>query len=40
MHEWLTNHRLKIADGSAAAKAMDYSIKRWNALVRYLDNGQ
>jgi hypothetical protein len=40
MHEWLINHRLKIADGSAAAKAMDYSIKRWDALVRYLDDGQ
>ena len=40
MHQWLLSHRLKISDGSAGAKAMDYSIKRWSALVRYLDNGQ
>ena len=40
MHQWLLSHRLKITDGSAGAKAMDYSIKRWSALVRYLENGQ
>jgi hypothetical protein len=29
-----------MAQHSLDAKAMDYSIKRWSALVRYLDNGQ
>ena len=26
-------------DGSATAKAIDYSLKRWSALIRYLDDG-
>jgi len=25
--------------GSALAKAIDYALKRWNALVRYADSG-
>ena len=40
MHEWLINTRVQISDGSAGAKAMDYSLKRWDALIRYLDNAQ
>ena len=27
-------------DGLATAKALDYSLKRWVALTRYLDDGQ
>ena len=27
-------------DGSGTAKALDYSLKRWVALTRYLDDGQ
>ena len=26
-------------DGSPTAKAIDYSLKRWLALIRYLDDG-
>jgi len=26
-------------DGSATAKAIDYSLKRWGALTRYIDDG-
>lgn len=26
-------------EGSAIAKALDYRLKRWIALTRYLDNG-
>lgn len=26
-------------DGSATAKAIDYSLNRWEALTAYLDNG-
>ena len=38
-HDWLIQTRLKIADGSAVAKALDYSLKRWPALIRYASTG-
>jgi hypothetical protein len=28
-----------VPDGSATARAIDYSLKRWAALTRYLDDG-
>jgi hypothetical protein len=28
-----------VHDGSAISKALDYSLKRWAALSRYLDDG-
>jgi len=28
-----------VQDGSAIAKALDYSLKRWMVLSRYLDDG-
>ena len=40
MYKWLMAHRPQISDGSAGAKAMDYTIKRWTALTRFLDDGQ
>ena len=40
LHEWMRLTRLKITDGSATARALDYSLKRWAALTRYLDDGQ
>ncbi|WKB52874.1 IS66 family transposase [Eleftheria terrae] len=39
LHTWLVLHRQKVPDGSATAKAIDYSLGRWTALVRYLDDG-
>ena len=33
-------NRQKITDGSATAKALDYSLRRWGALTRFVDNGQ
>jgi transposase len=39
LHQWLTLHRQKVPDGAATAKAIDYSLKRWEALTRYLDDG-
>ena len=36
---WLTQQRQKVPDGSATAKAIDYSLKRWKALVRFIDDG-
>jgi transposase len=39
LHRWLILHRQKVPDGSATAKAIDYSLNRWLALVRYIDDG-
>lgn len=39
MRDWLIEHRVKVADNSSIAKAMDYSIKRWPAIARYADSG-
>src|SRR5699024_3825651 len=40
----LASHRLLaqrtlVPDGSGTAKALDYSLKRWAALTRYLEDG-
>lgn len=37
---WLTLQRQKVPDGSATAKAIDYSLKRWVALTRFIDDGE
>ncbi|MBB3063476.1 transposase [Microbulbifer rhizosphaerae] len=39
LHQWLMTHRQKVPNGSATAKAIDYSLKRWRALTRYCDDG-
>ncbi len=38
-HQWLRQQRQRVPDGSATARAIDYSLKRWAALTRYLDDG-
>lgn len=38
-HAWLLAQRQKVPDGSGTARALDYSLKRWVALTRYLDDG-
>ena len=40
LHQWLAQQRQKVPDGSATAKAIDYSLKRWPALVRFIDDGE
>jgi hypothetical protein len=40
LHQWLTQQRQKVPDGSATARAIDYSLKRWPALVRFIDDGE
>lgn len=45
LHHWLRQQRQKVPDGSATARAIDYSLKRyslkrWLALVRYIDDGE
>jgi transposase len=39
LHLWLTQQRLKVPEGSATIKATDYSLGRWQALTRYIDDG-
>ncbi|MBM9960719.1 IS66 family transposase, partial [Pseudomonas aeruginosa] len=39
LHSWMLGQRQKVPEGSAIAKALDYSLKRWAALVRYLNDG-
>ena len=38
LHEWLTLHRQRATDGTAIAKAIDYSLKRWGPLTRFLED--
>ena len=40
LHTWLTEHRGKVPSGSATAKAMVYSLRRWPALTRFLEDGR
>ncbi|SHH96644.1 IS66 C-terminal element [Pollutimonas bauzanensis] len=40
LHAWLLAQRQRVPDGSATVKAIDYSLKRWVALTRYLEDGQ
>jgi len=39
LHLWLTQQRQKVPEGSATIKAIDYSLDRWTALTRFLDDG-
>lgn len=39
LHEWLILQRQNVPDGSGTAKAIDYSLKRWDALTRYCEDG-
>ena len=40
LHQWLLQTRQKVPEGSATAKAIGYSLKRWAALTRYIDDGE
>lgn len=39
LHAWMSAQRDLAPEGSAISKAFDYSLKRWAALSRYLDDG-
>jgi hypothetical protein len=39
LHDWMLAQRDLVPNGSATAKALDYSLKRWVALTRYLEDG-
>lgn len=40
LHDWLMAQRLRTAEGSGLARAIDYSLKRWTALLRYVESGE
>lgn len=37
-HAWLTEQRRRVPGGSAIARAIHYSLKRWTSLVRCVDD--
>lgn len=39
LHAWLLAQRQRVPDGSATAKAIEYSLVRWKALTHYVDDG-
>ncbi|VFR43740.1 Mobile element protein [plant metagenome] len=39
LHRWLIEQRPRVPAGSGTACAIDYSLKRWEAHIRYLDDG-
>lgn len=40
LHDWLTRTRQGVANGGGTARAIDYSLKRWEALRRYATEGR
>lgn len=38
LHAWMIAQRTVVPEGSAISRALDYSLKRWAALSRYLDD--
>lgn len=40
LHQWMALQRQKVPDGSATAKTLDYSLRRWVALTRFVEDGQ
>jgi hypothetical protein len=39
LHQWLLQSHQKVPEGSATARAIGYSLNRWAALTRYIDDG-
>ncbi len=39
LRQWLSGQRQRAPEGSATARAIDYSLKRWQALTRFIDDG-
>ena len=38
LRQWLLDHKIKGPEGSGTMKAIDYSLKRWDALTTFLDD--
>ena len=39
IYQWLLAQRQRVPKGSPISKAIHYTVKRWDALLRYLDDG-
>ena len=39
LHDWLLQTRTQTANGGGTAKAIDYTLKRWQSLIRYAGSG-
>lgn len=39
-HGWMLAQRSQVANNSAASRALDYSLKRWQAHTRFIDDGR
>jgi transposase len=39
LQDWLSQARVRTANGGTSAKTMDYTLKRWDALTRYAKTG-
>lgn len=40
LHAWLRELQPKVMGASGTAKAIEYSLRRWDSLARYLDDGR
>ena len=40
LNVWLNAQRARVPEGSATAKAIDYTLRRWVALTRFLEDGR
>jgi len=40
LETWLCEQRARVSKNSDTGKAIDYSLKRWTALTRFLDDGR
>ena len=39
LHDWLLQTRAQTVDGGDTAKAIDYTLKLWQSLIRYASSG-
>ena len=39
LHLWLIGQREQLVDSQHTAKAIDYTLKRWDALIRFVEDG-
>ncbi len=40
LHQWMLLQRQRVTHGTATARALDYSLKRWIALTRFVEDGR
>lgn len=40
LHDWWVAQRVTTADGTGLARAIDYSLKRWPSILRYVEGGE